>query len=106
MSKYKIRVEALDLAEELQAEYRMGIECDGFVIIADKGNVIGTSVHNMSMFDIATAMRQETDMLLSAAFVARAMAEADEYVRGGKANDAAKLLAGLFGKGRESEEDE
>lgn len=36
MAKYRIKIEALDPEEELRAEYRIGIECEGFTIIANR----------------------------------------------------------------------
>ena len=80
MAKYRIRIEALDPAEELRAEYRMGIECDGFTIIIDSGDQTGSAIHEMSREDIATAIAHDED-LLSAAIVAKAMAEANRMER-------------------------
>ena len=79
--KYRIKVEPIDeTAEELRAEYRMGIECMGFAIIADKGEE-GTSisVHQMSDIDIAFGLND--DMMLKAAYIAVAMAEGDRMVK-------------------------
>ena len=80
MSKYRIRIEALDPSEELRAEYRMGIECDGFTILIDDGDQTGSAIHQMSREDIATAIADDED-LLSAAIVAKAMAEANRMER-------------------------
>jgi len=80
MAKYRIRIEALDPAEELRAEYRMGIECDGFTIIGDQEDGANYSIHKMSTVDIAEAMVNSED-LLSAAIIAKAMAEANRIAR-------------------------
>lgn len=37
MGKYLIRVESMDHDEVLDSEYVEGIECDGFVVLANKG---------------------------------------------------------------------
>ena len=80
MAKYKIKIEALDPAEELRAEYRIGIECDGFCIIADQEDGHDTSIHHMSTVDIAVCMANE-QTLMEAACIARGMFEARTVAR-------------------------
>ena len=80
MAKYRIKIEALDPAEELRTEYRIGIECDGFCIIADQGRTQDTSIHQMSTVDIAECMVNDEN-LMTAACIARGMFEARTVAR-------------------------
>lgn len=80
MAKYRIKIEALDPAEELRAEYRMGIECEGFCIIADEEDGHDTSIHHMSTVDIARCMSREENMM-EAVCIARGMFEARTVAR-------------------------
>lgn len=80
MAKYRIKIEALDPAEELRAEYRMGIECEGFCIIADQEDGHDTSIHHMSTGDIAACMANDEN-LMEAACIARGMFEAKNVSR-------------------------
>lgn len=80
MAKYRIKIEALDPAEELRAEYRMGIECEGFCIIADQEGGHDTSIHHMSTVDIAVCMANEQTLMV-AACIAQGMFEARNVAR-------------------------
>ena len=91
MAKYRIRIEALDPAEELRAEYRIGIECDGFTIIGDLEDGSDYSIHMMSTVDIAAALANDEE-LLSAAIIAKAMAEAKRMAREMKSGKALEAL--------------
>ena len=76
MAKYRIRIEAINPAEEeLSASCRVGIECDGFTIIGDCGDEAGTTIENMSINDIAECIATTPD-LLEAAILAAAMDDA------------------------------
>lgn len=97
MAKYRIRIEALDPAEELRAEYRMGIECDGFTIITDNGDRTGITIHEMSRDAIATTIAQDED-LLSAAIVAKAMAEANRMEREMKSSRVIDAFVARIGR--------
>ena len=95
MTKYKIKIEALDPAEELRAEYRMGIECEGFCIIADKENGYSTSIHHMSTTDIAEYMANDKH-LMACVCLARGMFEAGEVERRfDRENRMAEMLKGM-----------
>ena len=96
MAKYRIRIEALDPAEELRAEYRMGIECDGFTIITDNGDKTGLTIHEMSRDDIATTIAHDED-LLYAAIVAKAIAEAKRMEREMKAGKVLEAFTARIG---------
>lgn len=80
MAKYRIKVEALDPAEELRAEYRMGIECEGFCIIAPYEKGHHTAIHDLDTTDIALCMAREKDLMV-AVCIAKGMFEAKEAAR-------------------------
>ena len=96
MAKYRIKVEALDPAEELWAEYRMGIECNGFCIIGDCDDGYDTSIHQMSVVQIADIMADDEN-LIAAACIARGMAEGRQYEESIKRRDAMSKLAKKLG---------
>ncbi len=94
MAKYRIKVEALDPSEELRAEYRMGMECDGFCILEKKNeNDACTAVHDVGLIDIARMMADSEEMLM-AAVVAKAMAEGKHLARDLKARSLAEMIMG------------
>lgn len=84
MAKYRIKVEALDPAEELRAEYRMGVECDRFyfVAITDDGedNAQGQQIglENVNKLDIAESIF-ENDVLMEAAIIADGLRRGRDY---------------------------
>jgi len=96
MAKYRIKVEALDPAEELRAEYRMGIECNAFCIIGDCDDGHDTSIHQMSVVQIAGIMSADEN-LIAAACIARGMAEGRQYEENIKRRDAMAKLAERLG---------
>ena len=71
MAKYRIKIEALDPAEELRAE---------FCIIADDEDGHDTSIHHMSIVDIARCMSRDENMM-KAVCIARGMFEARTVAR-------------------------
>lgn len=101
MAKYRIKVEALDPAEELRAEYRMGIECEGFCIIADKVDSHDTAIHDMGTADIADCMANDKD-LMEAVCIAKGMFEAKEAARRFSEtrimSNLAERLSGMMGE--------
>lgn len=103
MAKYRIRVESLDpAAEELRAEYRMGIDCDRFCILADTGEKILCCMHDVSKVDLA-AMIAGCSEATEAAIMAKAMYEAREYARRTRSDRlAAALMGKLSGEGDEA----
>lgn len=96
MAKYRIKIEALDPAEELRAEYRMGIECEGFCILAKNENGHDTSIHMLNTVEIAHHISLDEN-LISAACIARGMAEGRQYEENIKRRDAMKKLAKRLG---------
>lgn len=94
MAKYRIKVEALDPSEELRAEYRIGMECDGFCIMMDRGDGEGNCViKDMSIVGIAALMASD-EMTLPAAVLAKAMAEGKQLTRDLKARSLAEMIMG------------
>lgn len=77
MSKYIIRIESTDPSEELRAEYRIGIPCEGFAILIDAGKDVICSIENMSRLDMAQAIFADDDMM-AAAIIARGLHESNE----------------------------
>lgn len=78
---YRIIIEPIseqgagNLPEELR-----GVECTGFVLIADKGEHTTTAIQNIGRMPIATAISQ-TPALMACAHIAKAVREADGMER-------------------------
>lgn len=90
MSKYRIKIEAIEGAEGamISDELLEPIECDGFVILGDRGKRSVNVKHDI--IKIASIIAEDTD-ILGASAIAKAMREASEMKR--------KSAAGnLFGK--------
>lgn len=102
--KYRIKVEPINgNDEELDAEYRLGIDCQGFTIIADQGESNNVGIYKMSLADIACSIRVD-DTLLEAAYIAIGMDQGRRAVReknalAGAMKIDADMLRGLFGGG-------
>ena len=99
MAKYRIKIEALDPAEELRAEYRIGIECDRFVILSEieGGDSVEQALHDVNQLKIAEMIKASPEMMASA-MIARAMHEAEEYMRKNElAKNTGNLLERIFG---------
>ena len=71
MAKYRIRVECLDGSNELDAEYRAGIECEGFTLIEKHKDGFGVGIEDMSRDSISDAIAQN-DTLAQSAILAEA----------------------------------
>ena len=84
MARYRIRIECLDGSEELDAEYRAGIECEGFALISRLKDGFGIGIEHMSIDNISDAMRK-SDKLLQSAILADAMARIQEIEHKGNA---------------------
>lgn len=93
MNKYRIRVEALDDGEgnreQLDQEYTDGIECKGFVILANNGEGTCVSLHNVSCLDIAEMMAKSS-VMMAASVIAKALRESEEITERGKREEAFK----------------
>ena len=81
MANYRIKVEPIgELNEDMMPDddLRMGVECDGFTIIADRDEEHGTVyAAHLSITDIATIIAGNAFML-KAAYIAKAMRESVE----------------------------
>jgi len=81
MANYRIKVEPIgELNEDMMPDddLRMGVECDGFTIIADRDEEHDTVyAEHMAIIDIATIIAGN-EFMLKAAYVAKAMRESAE----------------------------
>ena len=84
MARYRIRIECLDGSEELDEEYRAGIECEGFVMISRQEDGFDVGVEHMSIDNISDAMRK-SNVLLQSAILADAKARIHEIEQKGNA---------------------
>lgn len=92
MYKYRIKIEAIEGEEGAMIcdELLEPIECDGFVILGDRGKRSVNVKHDINDIKIASIIAEDTD-ILGASAIAKAMREASEMKR--------KSAAGnLFGK--------
>lgn len=71
---YRITIEPLNDAakKNLEGEERLTIECEGFQLVADRGDRTSNIVMGMSVVELANEFRQE-DTLIEAAIIAEAM---------------------------------
>ena len=92
MAKYRIKVEVLTDETELMEELRTGIECEGFTIIAERGDdQITTAFHNVSVDDVAGAI-EANDELMEAAIIANGMRQAHNFRQQTKHNAVIEAL--------------
>ena len=95
MGKYLIKVESMDGDEQLDQRYQKGIECDGFVIMADKGEGATTSLHKVSI-DTISDMIQGDSKLTQASILADAKRRIMEIAMKDKAESKVEALKALF----------
>ena len=96
MGKYLIRVESMDMDEELDPRYAKGIEADGFAIIADRTDDTSVAMHNMSIDMLSNAFAHNTE-LLSAGILAKAKRDVVKLNARKKADTLSELFAALGG---------
>lgn len=95
MGKYLIKVESMDMTDKMDERYENGIECDGFVLIADNGEGYTTAIHKMSVDDISDCIKGDSKMM-SAAILANAKREIiDITVKEERGNAVLKALLGM-----------
>lgn len=94
MGKYLVRVEAMDGEEKLDMEYTDGIECDGFVIVADQEDRNTVAIHEMSIDDISSAIADNDD-LMAAGILAKAKREIVDIKKSGIKNNLLDILRKL-----------
>lgn len=92
MAKHRITIENL---EGGNYENDNVIECDGFVILADRGKSFGSVLHNVSRVDVAT-MIAGTPKVYAAAVMAQGIVESEKAFREATLKD--KLSRFMEGK--------
>jgi len=98
---YRIKVEVIGEERDdckLDKKLKEGIECAGFVILADKEDSSSVLIHGVSTLDIAT-MIAPSGAMMAASILAKAMREGKKYL-GADRNplaDVFKAMAGELG---------
>lgn len=79
---YRIKVEVIGTEDEEHKinETLRGVECNGFVILGNKGESTSTAIHGVSNIDIATMIATSGEMM-AASLIAQAMREGKKYMR-------------------------
>ena len=94
MGKYRIRIESMDHDEVLDSEYVEGIECDGFVVLAHKGEGCKVAIHNVNV-DIISDMIAGSRKVMAASVLAKGKREAIDMLRKDEMGD---LMGRLLGR--------
>lgn len=89
MAKYRIKIEVVGNDNKIDKKLLRGIECDGFLLIADHGNRSEAGLYDMSVIEIAESLAQN-EKTIQAAILTKAIYEADQV---GKSN--ADIIATL-----------
>ena len=95
MGKYLIKVESMDHDEVLDSEYVEGVECDGFVVLAHKGDGCKVMLHKVSI-DIISNMINADSKLRQAAILADAKGRIMDIAMKDKAESKVEALKALF----------
>lgn len=94
MGKYRIRIESTDHDEVLDSEYVEGIECDGFVVLAHKGEGCQVAIHDVNV-DMISDMIAGSRKVMAASALAKGKREAADMLR---KDDMGDLLGRLMGR--------
>ena len=94
MGKYRIRIESMDHDEVLDSEYVEGIECDGFVVLANKGEDCQVVIHQVNV-DTISDMIAGSRKMMAASVLAKGKREAVDMLRQDEMGD---LLGKLLGR--------
>lgn len=94
MGKYLIRVESMDHDEVLDSEYVEGVECDGFVVLAHKGDGCQVAIHQVNV-DMISDMIAGSRKVMAASVLAKGKREAADMLRNDEMGD---LLGRLLGR--------
>jgi len=94
MGKYQIRIESMDHDEVLDNEFVEGIECDGFVVLAHKGEKCQVAIHNVNV-DMISDMIARSRKVMAASALAKGKREAADMLRKDEMGD---LLGRLLGR--------
>ena len=91
---YRITVEVIgdEKGCEIGNSLQGGVECDGFAIIANKGEGGQTVIHGVSNIDLACIIA-ENDVMMGASVIAKALREARTIIE----NKSSKILTGILG---------
>lgn len=95
MGKYLIKVESMDHDEVLDSEYVEGVECDGFVVLAHKGDGCKVILHKVSIDTISDMIKADSK-LTQAAILAEAKRKIIEMAMKDKAESKVEALKALF----------
>lgn len=96
MGKYLIKVECMDHDEQMDERYQKGIECDGYVIMADRGGGATTCMHEVSIDTISDMIRSD-NKLMQAAVLAEAKRKIEELMEQSKIEAKARAMKKLLG---------
>lgn len=94
MGKYRIRIESMDHDEVLNSEFVEGIECDGFVVLAHKGEGCQAAIHDVNV-DMISDMIAGSRKVMAASVLANGKREAADMLRKDEMGD---LLGRLLGR--------
>ena len=94
MGKYRIRVESIDHDEVLDSEYVEGIECNGFVVLAHKGEGCQVAIRQVTI-DMISDMIVSSKKVMAASALAKGKREAADMLRKDEMGD---LLGRLLGR--------
>jgi len=94
MGKYRIRIESMDHDEVLDSEYVEGIECDGFVVLAHKGEGCQVAIHQVNV-DMISDMIAGSRKVMAAGVLAKCKREVADMLRKDEMGD---LLGRLLGR--------
>ena len=94
MGKYRIRIESMDHDEVLDSEFVEGVECDGFVVLAHKGDWCKIMLHKVSI-DIISDMIASSKKMMAAGILAKAKVDVKDQLRQDEMGD---LLGRLLGR--------
>jgi len=95
MGKYLIKVESMDHDEVIEQQYQEGIECDGFVIMADKGKGATVALHAVSVDTISDMINGDSKMI-QAGILADAKRRIMDIAMKDKAESKVEALKALF----------
>lgn len=80
---YRIKIEVIGTEDKnckIDETLRGGIDCNGFVILCDKGSCSSAYMCNVSNFEVACAIAGSGE-LMAASLLAQAMREGRKYIR-------------------------
>lgn len=97
MANFRINVEYLNPDMEADEQLVNGIECDGFFMGLDRGDISTAVIQHLTCVNMAIMIAKNTDML-EVAMIAHGMEEARLMRKNRESQNGAALLAKLIGK--------